>query len=232
MSPAFSAPPAFTVIFDIDYCLIDTSRAIAEYAQWFAATYGVPVEAVKAADQLHDGQRHAFFADLKKRHRIKEPITKLYADYCRRVPRLTPVRPEVCRMVRDLSDAGCRLAVLSNGCPDVQRAKLRHGGLLRYFLPHRIVLSGEWGPRKPDRALFDVALDAAEVADASTAVMVGDSLGDDVAGGTAAGLRTIWVAHGRRLRDDDPQPDHVVQTVTDAGPLLLTAPDLLVPVPA
>ncbi|GAA3086215.1 hypothetical protein GCM10020000_86050 [Streptomyces olivoverticillatus] len=70
------------MIFDIDYCLIDTSRAIAEYAQWFAATYGVPVEAVKAADQLHDGQRHAFFADLKKRHRIKEPITKLYADYC------------------------------------------------------------------------------------------------------------------------------------------------------
>ncbi|RLU82481.1 hypothetical protein CTZ27_29555 [Streptomyces griseocarneus] len=216
-------------LFDLDDCLIDTASAINTYARWFAETYDVPVEEVTAADQRHAGRRDTFFADLKKRFGITAPVTRLYAEYRQNLPKLTPLHPEACRMVRGLVDAGWRLAVLSNGSPDVQRAKLRHAGLHRYVPAHHVVISGEWGPRKPDTALFDVALDALGV---SAAVMVGDSLRDDIAGGAAAGLRTIWVANGRQLHDGDPQPDHVVQSVTEAGDLLLTMTDLPLPVPA
>ncbi|MEV4505420.1 HAD family hydrolase [Streptomyces klenkii] len=221
-------PSAPAALFDLDDCLIDTATAFDLYARWFAGAFGVPLEEVKAVNELHAG-RHDFFADLKKRFTIESPITELYADYCRRMPPLTPRRPEVWRMVRALSHAGWHLAVLSNGSPVVQRAKLRHSGLHRFFPAHCVVVSGEWGPRKPDRALFDIALDALGV---STAVMVGDSLEDDVAGGAAAGLRTVWVANGHDLRPNDPRPDHVVQSVTEAGELLLATSDLLMPLPA
>ncbi|MFI9202771.1 HAD family hydrolase [Streptomyces sp. NPDC053048] len=217
-------------VLDLDDCLVDTAATTDPYAQWFARAYGVPVEEVKAADQLHDGRRHAFFTDLKDRFGIKVPVTELYAEYRLRVPRLTPYRPEVCQMVRALLDAGWRLTVLSNGAPDTQWAKLRHSGLHRFFPRHRVVTSGEWGPRKPERELFAIALDALDV---PTAVMVGDSLHDDIAGAKAAGLYTVfWLALGRQLRDGDPQPDHVVQTVTEAGDFLLTATNLVMPIPA
>ncbi|WP_424892273.1 HAD family hydrolase [Streptomyces sp. XH2] len=220
-------PSSLAAVFDLDDCLIDTSHALTAYAHWFADAYGVPVEAVTEADRRHAGQRHAFFTDLKENFGIKDPITQLYGQYRQRAPRLSPFRPEVCQMVRELSDAGWRLAVLSNGSPDVQWTKLRHSGLHSYFPSHRVVISGEWGPRKPDPALFNIALDALEV---STAVMVGDSLREDIAGGAAAGLRTVWIANGRQLHDGDPQPDHVVQTVTEVSRLLRTT-EWLVPLP-
>ena len=46
--------------------------------------------------------------------------------------------------------------------------------------------------------------------------MVGDHPVDDVAGGQAVKLRTIWMARGRRWDDSAPRPDRVVETVGEA----------------
>ena len=53
--------------------------------------------------------------------------------------------------------------------------------------------SAEVGAAKPDRAIFERALDVAR-AEPGEAVHVGDSLENDVAGARAAGIRPVLVA--------------------------------------
>jgi putative hydrolase of the HAD superfamily len=87
------------------------------------------------------------------------------------------------------------LALVTNGMSDLQREKLARSGLERYF--DAVIVSGELGVGKPDPAVFAAALDALGGAAPDAAVMIGDSVGRDVEGALAAGLRPVWVnRHG------------------------------------
>lgn len=50
--------------------------------------------------------------------------------------------------------------------------------------------------------------------------MIGDSPDTDILGGLGAGLRTIWVSHGREWQHRNAAPHHTVPRVLDAFPLL------------
>jgi len=90
----------------------------------------------------------------------------------------------------DALAARYRLALVTNGAPDVQREKIAGAGLGSHFAA--VVISAELGIGKPDHRIFDAALRAIGVS-ARDAVMVGDSIERDIAGGHDAGLRTIWI---------------------------------------
>jgi putative hydrolase of the HAD superfamily len=114
------------------------------------------------------------------------------------------VDPEAGAVLEDLS-RDHRLALVTNGAPDVQREKLDRAALAHYFAA--IVISAELDVGKPDRRIFAVALDAMGVL-ADGAVMIGDSLPRDIGGARDAGLRSIWVDRGGvQSRPDDPLPD-------------------------
>jgi len=88
------------------------------------------------------------------------------------------------------------LALVSNGAPDIQRAKRAASGLAPHFAA--VIVSGELGAGKPDPRPFRAALAALGVA-AGRAVMVGDSPERDVVGARDAGLRAILLDRaGRR----------------------------------
>jgi putative hydrolase of the HAD superfamily len=82
------------------------------------------------------------------------------------------------------------LALVTNGASCLQREKLAASGLADRF--DAVVVGGDVGVGKPDRAIFERALDAVG-ARPDEAVMVGNSLEKDVDGAIAAGLRAIWV---------------------------------------
>ncbi len=88
-----------------------------------------------------------------------------------------------------------RLALVTNGASDLQRRKLAEAGLEEYF--DVVVASCDIGVGKPDPAIFDAALDALGVS-ASDAVMVGNDRERDIEGAAAAGIRPLWIRHGRR----------------------------------
>ena len=73
---------------------------------------------------------------------------------------------------------------------------------------------------KPQRAMFDTALDLLKL-QANAVAMVGDRLDTDIAGAQAAGIATIWLASGVHSRADvaawQPQPDLLLD---DLGALL------------
>jgi putative hydrolase of the HAD superfamily len=104
--------------------------------------------------------------------------------------------PDAAPALRELRARGLRLVVASNwdcSLPEV----LERTGLAP--LVDAVVTSAEAGARKPDPALFEVALAAAGCA-ASEALHAGDSLENDVAGASAAGIRPVLVDRGGELR--------------------------------
>ena len=68
------------------------------------------------------------------------------------------------------------------------RGELHKVGLLGYFDP--IVVSGDHGYRKPDRRLFQFALDGMDVA-AGNALYVGNDMYRDIFGAREAGMTTV-----------------------------------------
>jgi putative hydrolase of the HAD superfamily len=113
------------------------------------------------------------------------------------------------------------LGIVSDGDPEIQRAKLDAVGLGTRFAV--VVLSDELGRehRKPSPLPFQQALTALDVAP-TAAVYVGDRPEKDVAGAAAAGMRSIRVCTGEWCdQSDDPRAWARADTAVDAVELLL-----------
>src|ERR1700692_1505145 len=92
-----------------------------------------------------------------------------------------------------------RLALITNGAPDIQGTKIDGSNLASFF--ETIIISGDHGFGKPDLRIFRLALERLAVA-AHDAVMIGDSLNRDIAGARDAGIRTIWINRYKRTLTD------------------------------
>jgi putative hydrolase of the HAD superfamily len=129
------------------------------------------------------------------------------------------------RVYEDCADALDRLAqthalaLVTNGASCLQREKLTASGLADRF--DAVVISGDLGVGKPDRAVFARALQLLQ-AEAADAVMVGDSLASDVDGATAAGLRAVWVNRERRQRPAERAGLPEIHSLAELGTLLAT----------
>ncbi len=131
------------------------------------------------------------------------------ADLATRLPGFVEHDPAVVRLVRDLSGRYAT-AIVTNGSRRVQRPKLDRAGL--DGVVGRVYISGEVGLRKPDPALFRLALRRAGVAPGD-ALFVGDHPYEDILGGQRAGLLTCAV--GTRYFDYWPEPDWKIDRVVD-----------------
>lgn len=115
-----------------------------------------------------------------------------------------------------LTDKGYPLYILSNGFAEVQSRKLQAGGIARYF--KRLVLSDEIGITKPDRRLFDYALQVVGGTAADT-VIVGDNYDADILGAMNAGWRAIYFNRDN-LPVDGPRPHYMVTALEQLKAIL------------
>jgi putative hydrolase of the HAD superfamily len=113
-------------------------------------------------------------------------LAEIYRGISRCRLRLYPHVREVLDMLRERYP----LAVVTDAQSAYARAELHKVGLLDYFDP--IVVSGDHGYRKPDRRLFQLALDAMSVA-AEHALYVGNDMHRDIFGAQEAGMTTVMV---------------------------------------
>lgn len=97
--------------------------------------------------------------------------------------------PGARQLLEYLVAKGYDVNTLSNGFQGTQQQKLISGGLSD--LIHRNVLSDDCGITKPQRGIFDYALEQCG-ADAATTVMIGDNPDADIKGAHDAGWRTIY----------------------------------------
>ena len=113
-------------------------------------------------------------------------LAEMYRGISRCRLRLYPHVREVLDVLRERYP----LAVVTDAQSAYARAELHKVGLLDYFDP--IVVSGNHGYRKPDRRLFQLALDEMGVP-AEHALYVGNDMHRDIFGAQEAGMMTVMV---------------------------------------
>ena len=116
-----------------------------------------------------------------------------------------------------LQEAGLAVAVVTNLTTHVQLEKLVRLGIDEYV--DRLVTSEEVGREKPSAIPFTTALSALDLRP-SEALVVGDNVEADIAGGNAVGTGTaLFVADGEAPADDElragQRPDHRLDTFGD-----------------
>ncbi|QKG22986.1 HAD family hydrolase [Actinomadura verrucosospora] len=111
--------------------------------------------------------------------------------------------PDVLPCLEELKGRGTRLAVLTNGDPEQQRAKLDRFGLLGYF--EDVLTPTELGTAKPGPGAYAEACRRMRT-DAAHAVNVGDSLEGDVRAAARAGLTGVWLDRGIDFVTGGPSP--------------------------
>ncbi len=105
-----------------------------------------------------------------------------------------------------------RLAILTNGATSVQHGKI-DGTHIRSFFD-TIVVSGDYGFAKPKAEIFEITLRELSCMP-SEAVMVGDSLGKDIAGAQGVGIKGVWVNRAGGENEGDVEPDLVISCLEE-----------------
>ena len=113
-----------------------------------------------------------------------------------------------------LTEKGIRLALVTNGSIDTQRAKIERFNLAQYF--EVILIEGEFGLGKPDERVYLEVLVRLGVGPEDT-WMIGDNLEWDVEQPQRLGLTAIWVdfADEGLPRDSTVKPDRTVRSISE-----------------
>lgn len=120
-----------------------------------------------------------------------------------------------------LKKNGFQLGLVSNTSDDrnVQTIVDRLG-IREYF--KTIITSAGFGIRKPDRRIFQYALDQFQV-EPSAAAMIGDTLEADIHGANQMGIYSIWITRRAQAQEEGEliyQPQAVVTTLSQIPALL------------
>lgn len=126
------------------------------------------------------------------------------------------MRPEMPTVLEAIRRMGLKIGLISNVNSRGQvGANLRAYGIYQYFDP--IVLSSEYGRRKPDPAIFHCAARLANVP-ASACVYIGDRIARDIDGAQRAGYgMSVLIKHDFEHGEDDEgaTPDAVIDDMTE-----------------
>ena len=82
-----------------------------------------------------------------------------------------------------------KLHIITNGFNEVQSKKIKNSGLNKYF--DKIITSEDAGVKKPNRVIFEYALDLTNAV-SEESVMIGDNWEADIMGAKDAGLDVIF----------------------------------------
>lgn len=126
----------------------------------------------------------------EKREQLPLFLAELHRGISRKRLRLYPQVQETLDQLRP----HYRMAVVSDAQSAFAVPELREVGLAHYFNP--IIVSGDYGYRKPDSRLFQQALDALQVRP-EQALFLGNDLYRDVFGAQQAGMKAIFLSYNQ-----------------------------------
>jgi putative hydrolase of the HAD superfamily len=131
-------------------------------------------------------------------------LAEMYRGITRRRLELYPHVLEVLDVLR----TRFRLGIVSDGQSSYARGELHKVGLTEYFDP--VIISGDFGFRKPDRRLFQFALDGMGAA-AENTLYIGNDMHRDIYGAREAGLTTVMFDSDQGTKEyRDCAPDHSI----------------------
>lgn len=159
----------------------------------------------------------AYDVDLEKLNAIAEELAlHVEMQFYERA-----MRPEVPGVLQGIQQMGLKIGMISNVNSRGQvPVNLATYGIHRYFDP--VVLSSEYGRRKPDPAIFHYAARLANVP-TSECVYVGDRIARDIDGARRAGFGlAVQIRHNfeHGENDEGAPPDAVIDHLDELLPIL------------
>lgn len=146
-------------------------------------------------------------------NRLAARMNQYYLDV---LAEQTILVPHAIELLQYLKQRGYNLYILSNGFIEVQHRKLQSAGIAPYF--SRIVLSDEIGVNKPDRRLFDYALQVTG-SHAHDTLLIGDNYDADILGAINAGWGQIYFDRNHRGITAQ-KPQYTIHSLEEAMEIL------------
>lgn len=125
------------------------------------------------------------------RIRDEELAKCMGAYYIAASPRQTLLYPNTIELLDKLLQK-YQMHIITNGFEEVQFIKIENSGLGMYF--DQIITSERAGYKKPDRRIFDFAMQQAG-AKPHESIIIGDDPEADILGAQQVGMDQIWVKH-------------------------------------
>jgi putative hydrolase of the HAD superfamily len=202
--------PVSAVVFDVDFTLAKPGPDLGPegYAR-LGARYGLTLDPAR-----HDDARRAALVDLK-RHPELDHDEEIWIRFTQRIIEgmggAGDTYAAACEMegawahahhfelyedalptLEALRDRGLKLGLLSNSARDLEEFVGHHGLMVDAVLTSRV-----HGKTKPHETIFRRMLELLDVLPGD-ALMVGDTIEDDVEGATAVGMRAVLVDREER----------------------------------
>lgn len=113
--------------------------------------------------------------------------------------------------LESLKERGYKLGIIANQSAGTAK-RLENWGLLKYF--DVVVTSAEFGISKPNKLIFEIAIELAKCQPHNT-VMVGDRLDNDIIPAKALGMKTVWIRKGLSIYQNVDLGNNVAEWVID-----------------
>ncbi len=165
--------------------------------------------------------KNVVFKDFAIAENLLSPIAEELAYLYETRFYIRKMRPEIPSVLETLTTLGFRIGCISNTQSRQQvPSNLKEYGIFHYF--DRIVLSSEYGRRKPDPSIFYYAARMARVPTGSC-VYIGDKVNRDILGAKRAGFNlAIQIIHSYDTGEPDlgATPDAIIHSMTELIPIL------------
>ena len=108
-----------------------------------------------------------------------------------------------------------KIGVIANQLPNLEK-RLENFGIRQWI--DLIISSADCGFSKPSSKIFQLALQQASCS-ASSAIMIGDRLDNDIVPAKALGMKTIWIKQGfsaySPIQSPSEEPDFTINSLSD-----------------
>jgi len=141
------------------------------------------------------------FYDTLKEFKIDDAALaeKMAQGYIDISPKMTALFADAVDVLKYLQSR-YTLHLITNGFAEVQWIKIENSGLKPFF--EHIIVSEEVGTQKPDKAIFEIAMERAKT-NAAESIMIGDNYNTDIVGARNAGMDQIFF-NPKRNRKREP----------------------------
>lgn len=193
------------LFFDVGSTIVDERFAYEHRMQEIADQIGMSYESVnEAAINFYRQNKRG---DLEVARQFGVPLPKWHTED----ERLYADASECLRFLRDTYKIG----IIANQLLGTKE-RLEEHGILQYI--DLVIASAEEGVAKPDKRIFEIALDRA-CCKPYEAVMIGDRIDNDIIPAKSIGMRTIWIQQGFgqywNITQESEKADCVVQSLSE-----------------
>lgn len=155
--------------------------------------------------------RYAKLMELMGGEPDEKSVELVFKAYLDGIATVNSLFPEV-RGVLGALKGEFRLGLISNSIVETVTILLRHVGLEEFF--DVVVISGAENVNKPDPEIFHRALGRIGAV-VSEAMMVGDSLVDDIKGAKGVGMTAVWINRSGEKINLDIKPNYIIMNLRE-----------------